>query len=152
MAFRTQSEELKSSRAYRSDTQLAPDDRRHLSAEDFYGVQHFLVWQRGDTHLECDARNATENFIHVKDLFRDRFSVADQQCTGRSADGVKLSACGGRPAAFLADFGKSVRIALKEYFRGFFRGVREKADRMKTHGELLGRIAGGAPSPVIKDY
>src|SRR5437016_14647132 len=65
------------SRGYRSDTQLAPDDRRHLSAEDFYGVQHFFVWQRGDTHLECDARNATENFIHVKDLVRDRFSVAD---------------------------------------------------------------------------
>ena len=29
--------------AYRSDTPLAPDDGRHLSAEDFYGVQHFFV-------------------------------------------------------------------------------------------------------------
>jgi hypothetical protein len=73
----TQSDELNSSRACRSDTQLAPDNRRHFSAEDFYGVQHFFVWQRRDTHLESDARNATENFFHVKDLFRDRFSVAD---------------------------------------------------------------------------
>src|SRR3984957_20893640 len=62
------------SRAQRSDTQLAADDRRPLTAEDFYGVQHFFVWQRRDTHLECDARNTPENFIHVKDLFRDSFS------------------------------------------------------------------------------
>ena len=56
--------------------------------------------------MECDAGDAAENFVHVKDLFCDRFSIADQQCTGRSAQGVKLSACGGWPAAFLADFGK----------------------------------------------
>ena len=70
-------EEPDSSRAQGSDTQLAPDNRRHMSAEDFYGVQHSFVWQRRYAHLECDARNATENFIHVKDLFRYRFSVAD---------------------------------------------------------------------------
>src|SRR5260370_37512050 len=90
MAFRTQSEELKSSRAYRSDTQLAPDDRRHLSAEDFYGVQHFLVWQRGDTHLGCDARNATRYFIHVKDLFTYRYSFADPHWNVRAAACGKL--------------------------------------------------------------
>src|SRR6267143_1936316 len=152
MAFKTQSEELKSSRAYRSDTQLAPDDRRHLSTEDFYGVQHFFVWQRRDTHLECDARNAAENVIHIKDLLRDRFRVADQQRAGRSAQGVKLSACSGWPAAFLTDFGKSVRIAWKEYFCGFVRGVREKADGMKTYGELLGRMTGATPSLAIEVY
>src|SRR6266849_2562016 len=152
MAFRTQSEELNSSRAYRSDTQLAPDDRRHLSAEDFYGVQHFLVWQRGDTYLECDARNATENFIHVKDLFRDRFSVADQQRAGRSAQGVKLSACGGRPAAIPADFGKGVRIAWIEYFRGFVSGICEKANGMKTYSKSLGRMTGAAPSLAVEVY
>jgi hypothetical protein len=31
------------SRAYGSDTELAPDDRRDLSAEDFYGSQHCFV-------------------------------------------------------------------------------------------------------------
>jgi hypothetical protein len=62
-------------RAHRSDTELAANDRRHLSAEDFYGVQHFFVGQRRDTHLEGDARNTTENFIHVKDLFRDRIAA-----------------------------------------------------------------------------
>ena len=66
-----------SSRAYRGGAELVPNDLRHGGAEDFDGVQHFFVWQRRDTHLECDARNATENFINVEDLFRDRFSVAD---------------------------------------------------------------------------
>ena len=100
--------------------------------------------------MECDARNATENFIHVKDLFRDRFSVAEEQRAGRSAQGVKLSARGGWSAALLADFGKSVRIAWKEYFCGFVRGVREKADGMKTYGELLGRMTGATPSLAIE--
>ena len=103
MAFRSQSEELESSGAYRGDTEIVPDDRGHDGAEDLYGVQHFLVRKRRDTHLECDAGDATENFIHIKDLFRDGFSVADQQRAGRSAQGVELSACGGWPAAFLAD-------------------------------------------------
>ena len=73
----SQSEELDSSRVYRSgiQLQLVPDNRCHLSAEDFYGVQHFFVEQRRDTHLEGDARNTTENFIHVKDLFRDRIAA-----------------------------------------------------------------------------
>ena len=81
----TQREEYESSGAYRSDAELVPDNRSHVSAEDLYGVQHFLVRKRRDTHLECDAGYATENFIHIKDLFRDRFSIADQQRAGRSA-------------------------------------------------------------------
>src|SRR6266852_8180645 len=152
MAFRTQSKEFESSGANRRDAELVPDNRCHDGAQDLDGVQHFLVRKRRDPHLECDARNATENFIHVKDLFRDRFSVADQQRAGRSAQGVKLSACGGRPAAFLPDFGKGVRIAWKEYFCGFVRGVREKADGMKTHGELLRRMTGATPSLAIEVY
>jgi hypothetical protein len=88
--------------------------------------------------LECDAGAAAENFIRVKDLFRNRVSVADQQRAGRSALGVELSACGGWPAAFLADFGKCVRIAWIEYFRGFVSGVCKKANRMKTYGKSLG--------------
>ena len=48
-----------------------------MGAEDFYGVQHFFAWKRRDTHLECDAGDAAENFIHVEDLFRDRFGIAD---------------------------------------------------------------------------
>jgi len=107
----TQREEYESSGAYSGNAELVPDDRCHGGAEDFYGVQHFWVRKRRDTHLECDAGDAAENFIHVKDLFRDRFSVADQQRAGRSAQGIELSACSGWPAAFLADFGKRVRIA-----------------------------------------
>jgi len=107
----TQREEYESSGAYRSDAELVPDNRSHVSAEGLYGVQHFLVRKRRHTHLECDAGDAAENFIHIEDLFRDRFSVADQQRAGRSAQGIELSACSGWPAAFLADFGKRVRIA-----------------------------------------
>jgi len=59
-----------------------------LSPEDFYGVQHFFVWQRRNTHLERNAGDASKNFVHVKDLFRDRFSIADHQRVGRSARGV----------------------------------------------------------------
>jgi hypothetical protein len=108
--------------------------------------------KRRDTHLECDAGDAAENLIHIKDLFRDRFSVADQQRAGRSAQGVELSACGGWPASFLADFGKGVRIAWKEYFRGFFRGVREKANRMKTYSKSLGGMTGAASSLAVNVY
>src|ERR1700740_176427 len=140
------------SRAYRSNTQLAPDDRRHLSAEDFYGAQHFFVWQRGDTHLECDAGDAAQNVIHIKDLLRDRFGVADKQRPGRPAQSGKLSAGGGWPAAFLADLGKRVCVAWKEYFCGFVRGVREKANGMKTYGELFGRMTGATPGLAIELY
>jgi hypothetical protein len=115
-------------------------------------VQHFVVWQRRDPHLECDARNAAKNFVHVKDLLRDRFSVADQQRAGRSALGVKLSACGAWPAAFLADFGKRVRITWKEYVRGFFRSVREEADGMKTYSKSLGGMTSATPSLAIQVY
>src|SRR6266851_5235662 len=45
-----------------------------------------------------------------------------------------------------------VRIAWKEYFCGFVRGVREKADGMKTYGELLGRMTGATPSLAIEVY
>jgi len=72
------------------DAEPFPDNRRRAFPEDFYGAQSFLVRERRDAHLECDARNATENFIHIKDLLRDRSSVSDQPRTGRSAQGVKL--------------------------------------------------------------
>jgi hypothetical protein len=85
MAFGTQSEELESSGAYNTDAELVPDNRRHEGAKDLYGVQHFLVRKCRDTHLEYDAGDAAEGFIHVKDLFRGRFSVADQQRAGRSS-------------------------------------------------------------------
>jgi len=63
--------------AHRSDAELVPDNRCHLGAEDLDGLQHFLMRKRRDSHLECDAGNAAENVTHVKDLFRDRFGVAD---------------------------------------------------------------------------
>src|SRR5882724_5899742 len=142
--------EFESSGACSGDAEFVPNNRTHVDAEDLYGVQHFLVRKRRDTHLECDAGDASENFIHIKDLFRDRFSIANQQRARRSAQGVELSACGSGPAAFLADFCKRVRIAWKEYFRGFVGASREKANRMKTYGKALGRMTGAAPSFAVK--
>src|SRR5258708_1410682 len=152
MAFRTHCEELESSGAYSGNAEVMPDDRCHDGAEYLSGVQHFLVWKRRDTHLECDAGDAAENFIHIKDLLRDRFSVADQQRAGRSALGVELSAGGGWPAAFLANFGKCVRKAWIENFRGFVSAVCEKANGMKTYSKSLGGMTGTAPSLAVEVY
>jgi hypothetical protein len=102
-----------------------------LSAKDFYGVQHFFVWQRRDTHLECDAGDAAENFIHVKNLFRDRFGVADQQRAGRSAQGVKQSACGGWPG----------RLRLYCVIPFFVLGKRRVVDRLELDRYVEGRNA-----------
>src|ERR1700740_2046331 len=101
--------------------------------------------KRGATHLEGDAGDAAQSFIYIKDLLRHRSGVTYQQRAGRPALRVELRACGGWPAAFLADFGKSVRIARKESFRSFISGVRQEADRMETYSELLWGMA-GAPS------
>src|SRR6267154_3212969 len=138
--------------AYSGDAELVPNNRSYDRAEDLNGVQHFLVRKGRDTHLECDARDAAENFIHIEDLFRDRLGVADQQRASRSAQGVELSTCGRGPAAFLADFRKGVCIAWKEYFRGFVRGVREKANGVKTYSKPLGGMSGAAPSLAVEVY
>jgi hypothetical protein len=42
----------------------------------------FWCGRRRNTHLECAAGDAAENFVHVEDLFRDRFRVPDQRCAG----------------------------------------------------------------------
>ena len=120
---------------HRNDAEFVPDNMCHLGAEDLYGLQHFLVRKRRDSHLECNAGDAAENVIRIKDLLCDRFRVADQQCAGRSAQGVELSTCGGWPTAFLADFGKGVRIPWKEYLRSFVSGLCEKANGMKTYSQ-----------------
>jgi len=53
------------------------------------------------------------------------------------------------PAAFLADFGKRVRIAGIEYFRGFVSGVCEKANGMKTYSKSLGGMGDAELVPEL---
>jgi hypothetical protein len=43
-----------------------------------------------------------------------------------------------------------VRIAWKEYFRSFFRGVGEKANRMKTYSKALRRMTGASSRFAVK--
>src|ERR1700733_1474126 len=130
--------------------QLVAHNRSHLSAQNLYRAQHFLVRKRGYAHLECDARDAAESFVYVKDFFRDRSSVTYQQRSSGPALCVELRAGGGRPAAFLADFGKSVCVTWKESIRGFVCGVREKADGMKTDSEAVGGMAGASPGFAVE--
>jgi hypothetical protein len=80
------------------------------------------VRKRRNTHLECDAGDAAENFIHLR-IFFATVSASPISSAPGSAEGVELSACGGWPAAFLADFRKGVRIAWKEYRSGVFSQV-----------------------------
>src|ERR1700723_2794615 len=130
--------------------QLVAHNRSHLSAQNLYRAQHFLVRKRGYAHLECDARDAAESFVYVKDFFRDRSSVTYQQRSSGPALCVELRAGGGRPAAFLADFGKRLRVTWKESIRGFVCGVREKADGMKTDSEAVGGMAGASPGFAVE--
>ncbi len=49
------------------------DDRGYLGAEEFDGVHEFVVAEGGDAHLEADARDAAEGFVHLEELWRLRF-------------------------------------------------------------------------------
>lgn len=57
---------------------------------------------------------------------------------------------GGQPRSL--PISVNVGIAWKEYFCSFVRGVREKADGMKTNSKSLGRMTSPAPSPAIEVY
>jgi hypothetical protein len=93
-----------------SGGEFLANDRRDARPQDLDGAQHLVMRKGGDAHLERDARDAAENFIVVKYLFRNRVGVADEQRAGGPARGVELSSSGRRPAAFLADLGERVRI------------------------------------------
>src|SRR5580693_10015881 len=113
-------------------------------------MQHFLVREGGDAHLESDARDASESFVYIEDLFCDGFGVTDQESAGGCALCVELGAGGGGPAAFFADFREGVGVAGKESFGGFVRGVCEKADGMNTDGELLGGMSGATSGFAVE--
>ena len=65
-------------RLWSSSGEFSPNDGRDAGAQNFYGSQHLLMRKRRDTHLERDARDAAENFIHIQYLFRNGFGVADK--------------------------------------------------------------------------
>ena len=96
----------------------------------------------GDAHLERDAGESAEDFVDVEDFFRDGLGVADQEGAGGTAQGVKLGASGGSPAAFFADFGEGVGVAGEEILGGLLGGVSQKTDGVEADGEFIGGMAG----------
>ena len=58
--------------------ELFTDDGRDAASQDFNGPQHLLVRERRDAHLEREARDAAEHFIHIHYFLGDRFRIADQ--------------------------------------------------------------------------
>src|SRR5579859_1427578 len=103
-----------------------------------------------NTHLESNARKATEHFIHIEYLLCYGFGIADQQRTGGSAQSIKLCPRSWRPAAFLANLGKGMCISRIKVLCGLLRGVSQEADGVKAHDEFLCGVADTTPSLAIK--
>src|ERR1700693_5080063 len=129
---------------------LFPDDRSNAGPKKFDRPQHLLVRERRDTHLESNSRQASQNFVHVQDLLRDRFSIADQQGARGSPQSVKLCSSRWWPAAFFAALRERVSISGVEIVCSLLCGVSKKADCVKSDNEFLGRMAGAAPSFAVK--
>ena len=108
-------------------------DRCDAGAENLDGPQHLLVRERRDTHLEGDARDAAEHFVHVEDFLRNGLGIADEQSACGSADGVELRARGRRPAAFLADLGEGFRIAGIKVVGSLPGGFSQEANGVQAH-------------------
>src|SRR4029077_5058139 len=84
--------------------ELFPDDWSGAGSQKFDRPEHLMVRERGDTHLECNSRKASENFVHVEYLLRDRFSIAYQQRACGPSQSVKWRPSRRWPATFFADF------------------------------------------------
>src|SRR5689334_18990102 len=100
--------------------------------------------QRRHAHLECNARDAAEHFVHIDYFFRYGLRITNQQGTRGSAHGVELRARGWRPTAFLADLGEGMRITGKKVVRSLPGRVPQEADGVKPHYEFLGGMTGAA--------
>jgi len=134
----------------RDSRELVSHYRSHTGSQKFDRPQHRLVRERRDTHLESNSRKASQNFVHVKYLLHNRFSIADQQGARGSAQSVKLCPSRRWPAAFLADLRERVGISGVEIVCSSLCGVSQKADCVKSDNEFLGRMAGAAPSFAVK--
>src|SRR5258708_7355120 len=88
--------------------------------------------------------------MHIENLFRYRFSVADQQRTSGSAQGVELRSGSRWPAAFLANLRGCVGIPWIEVVRRVLGGICQKPDHVKTNCESLGRVTRAAACLAIE--
>src|SRR4029077_418135 len=93
-------------------------------------------------HLEADAGDAAEVFVHLEELGRYGFGVADEECTLRTAEGFELIACARGPAALFANFCEGVGVAREEVVGGLLVGVGDVAEGVDADFEILGGVAG----------
>src|SRR5665213_3976016 len=133
-----------------SHGKLSADDRGDARSQDLDGSKHLFMRNRRDAHLESDPRNAAKRLIDIEYFPSDSFGVADQQRTRRSNQGIELSPGRRGPAALLTDFGECMCVSRKKIIRSLLRGVAQKADRVKTDGELLRGVAGAAARFTIE--
>jgi hypothetical protein len=108
------------------------------------------VRKRRDTHLEGDASEAAEDFIHIPYLLCDGFRIADEQRTRRASQSVKLCPRSRGPAAFFTDLRERVGISWIEIVRSFLGCVSQKTNCVKAHHQFLGGVSCAAPSFAVK--
>jgi hypothetical protein len=110
------------------------DNGSEFCAEEFDGVEEFVVGEGGHGHLEVETGDAAEDFVDVENFFGNGFGVADESSAFGSAGVVELGASDGRPAAFLANFAEGMFVAREEIIGGLLGGVRNEADGMNADG------------------
>jgi hypothetical protein len=91
-------------------SELFTDHGRNAGSKNLNRPQHRLMRKRRDAHLERNARETTEDIVHVEYFLRDSPGVADQECTCGSAQSIELCPCSWWPAAFFSNFGEGVRV------------------------------------------
>ena len=118
------------------------DDGGYSGAEEFDGVHEFVVGEGGDAHLEADAGDAAEGFVHLEELGGYGFGVTDHESAAGAAECFELAAGDGRPAALLADPGEGFGVAGEEVVCGLLVGVGDVAEGVDADFELFGGVAG----------
>ena len=126
------------------------DDGGYAGAEEFDGVGEFVVGEGGYAHLEADAGDAAEGFVHVEELGGYGFGVADHECSAGAAEGFELAAGDGRPAALFADFGEGFGVAGEEVVCGLLVGVGDVSEGVDAHFEVFGGVAGALAGFAIE--
>jgi hypothetical protein len=113
-----------------------------MGAEEFDGVHEFVMAEGGDAHLEADAGDAAQVFVHLEELVGYGFGVADEECAPGAAEGFELAAGDWRPAALFADFGEGFGVAGEEVVGGLLVGVGYVAQGVDADFESFGGVAG----------
>jgi len=104
------------------------NDGSYFRSQQFDGVHEFVVAKCGDAHLEADAGDAAERFVHLKKFSGYGFGITHHQCSGRATQRFKLRACDRRPATLFADLGEGFGITGEEVVGGLLVGVGDVAE------------------------